>query len=398
MSGRWLTIVGIGDDGLDGLSPNARAAIDNAEILVGGARHLEMIKPDERPRITWTAPLGPSIEALLKERGKKVCVLATGDPMWFGIGATLLRHIDPAETLVIPGVSSFSLAASRIGWPLQSVECLTLHGRPLEGLRPHVLPGNRLLILSADGTTPAKIARYLVEAGFGESAMSVLSHLAGPKEEIVHTTATAMGNAFYPDLNLVAVDCQGAPTAAYFSSVPGLPDDAFHHDGQITKREVRAITLAALGPMPDELLWDVGAGCGSIAVEWMRAAPRTGAIAIEKDDIRLALINANALTLGTPGLEAVLGSAPDALEGLAPPDAVFIGGGLTETGMIERCWEALKPNGRIVANAVSLEGETVLISAQKMWGGELVRLAVDRMDMLGDFRGWNPLRPVVQWR
>lgn len=398
MADRWLTVVGIGDDGLTGLSVTAQEAIDNADVLVGGTRHLEMVPRDARMRIQWRSPLTETIETILLERDKKVTVLATGDPMWFGIGTTLLRQIDADEVLIIPGVSSFSLAASRLGWSIESVECLTLHGRPIDRMRPHIVPGNRLLILSANSSTPSEIAQCLINAGFGESSVAVLSHLAGPQEAIEHGTAGTVIDSKFPALNLVAVDCKPSPTANCHSSTPGLPDDAFQHDGQITKREVRAVTLAALGPLPGELMWDVGAGCGSVAIEWMRSSRRMRAVAIEKDEDRVSLIRENARLLGTPDIECIHGKAPDALPELARPNAIFIGGGVSEMGILEKCIEHLVPDGRLVANAVSLEGESVLISAQKMWGGELVRIAIDRMDMLGEFRGWDPLRPVVQLR
>jgi len=394
----WLTVVGIGEDGIDGLSAIARAALDDAEILVGGERHLAMIADDDRPRITWGRPLSSTIEQIQDQRGHAVTVLATGDPMWYGIGATLCRNIEPAELRIIPAPSAFSLAAGRLGWPLADAECLTIHGRAIERVRYFLAPDAKLIILSNNGNSPADICKILCDTGYEDSRVNVLTHMSGPLEEIITASAKDWDNFDVADLNTIAVQCIAGPETKLFSHTPGLPDEAFHHDGQLTKREIRSATLAALSPLPGQLLWDVGAGCGSIAIEWMRSSPRVRAIALERNEERLAMIRDNALTLGVPDLEVVEGSAPDALNDFDPPDAIFIGGGLSAEGLIETCWSALKPGGRLVANSVTLEGEQKLIKWVEKNGGELVRCEISRSKKVGKFTGWEPMKPVTQLR
>ncbi len=297
------------------------------------------------------------VDEIVGLRGTPVCVLATGDPMFFGIGVTLAKRVSVDEMTILPAPSAFSLACARLGWPLAEVETLTLHGRPLALINGYIQPGARLLILSNDGATPCQVAGVLRERGYGESRLSVFEHMGGDKERCIEATAADWAQDRVADLNTLAVACIADPGAAHLPRVPGLPDDAFAHDGQLTKREVRAATLAALAPAPGQLLWDVGAGCGSIAIEWLRAAPNARAIAIERDAARRALIEANAATLGVPRLEIVAGVAPAALGGLAAPDAVFIGGGVADAALVEACWRALRLGGRLVANVVTVEGE-----------------------------------------
>ncbi|MFE0756321.1 precorrin-6y C5,15-methyltransferase (decarboxylating) subunit CbiE [Inquilinus sp. NPDC058860] len=394
----WLSVIGIGEDGLDGLSPAARALYDAAEIVVGGKRHLEMVPEDGRRRIPWPPQLldlVPEIEAL---RGRRVCVLASGDPMCFGIGVTLSRRIPIAEMVVLPAPSAFSLACARLGWPLVEARMVTLHGRPLELVVPHLQPGAKILVLSADRTTPARLAELLRRTGWGRSGFTVLERMGGEGERIVRATAESWDGREVDDLNTIAIDCMAGPETRVLPAVPGLPDDAFAHDGQLTKREVRAMTLAALAPSPGQVLWDVGAGCGSIAIEWMRSDPRCRAVAVERDDGRLALIAQNAAALGTPFLKLVRGDAPAALAGDLPrPDAVFIGGGITVEGLVESCWAALPPGGRLVANVVTAEGEAAVIGHQSRLGGALSRIAVSRAEPIGGYHGWRPLMPVTQW-
>lgn len=392
----WLSIVGIGEDGLAGLTPPARALVDDAEVLVGGARHLAMLPHDDRERLAWPSPLSALLEEIESRRGTRVCVLATGDPLWYGIGVSLLKRIPRSEIAILPGRSAFTLAAARIGWPLAEIDCLTLHGRPLSLLHPYIQPGAKLLVLSEDATTPAAVASLLSARGYGKSVMIVLEHLDGAKERRVEGTAAEWSVNDVADLNTLAIQCIADSDAPLLPRTPGLPDDAYRHDGQLTKREVRAATLAALMPVPGQLLWDVGAGCGSIAIEWMRSAPRAGAIAIEREAARRALIAENAESLGTPTLKIVAGEAPAALEGLKAPDAVFLGGGVSTPGMIDNCWRALKPGGRLAANAVTLEGEAALLAWRKAHGGALVRFAVSRAEPVGPFQGWRPLMPVTQ--
>lgn len=393
----WLSVVGLGEDGLEGLSPAARALVNGAEVLVGGARHLAKLPLDGRERLSWPRPLTALLDTLAQRRGRRTCVLATGDPMWYGVGVTLAKRFTLEETVIVPAPSAFSLACARLGWPLTEVETLTLHGRPLETLHPYLQPDAKLVLLSDDGETPAKVAEVLVARGYGDSRLVVLEHMGGPKERAEIGRAADWGSRRVADLNTVAVDCVAGHDAVLLSRMPGLPDEAFRNDGQLTKREIRAATLAALAPVPGQLLWDVGAGCGSVAIEWMRAAPRGRAVAVERNRDRIALIAANATALGTPGLDVVEGDAPAALSGLDPPDAVFIGGGAASDGVFETCWEALKGGGRLVANVVTLEGEQSLAAWRGRAGGELCRIAVARAAAVGPFTGWRPLMPVTQF-
>jgi precorrin-6Y C5,15-methyltransferase (decarboxylating) len=393
----WLNIVGIGEDGLEALSPAARALIDMAEVLVGGARHLSMIATDHpAERLTWCKPFEESFTAIEGHAGRRVTVLTTGDPMHFGVGAVLSRRMKDAIAIVIPAPSAFSLAAARMRWPLQEVACLSVHGRPSEALYPHIYPGARLLILTNGGDTPAQIAGMLAARGFGDSRVTALEHMGGPREARHEALAKDWGDGPVAKLNTVAVDCIAAPGARVLSRVAGLPDDAFENDGQMTKREIRAATLAALAPLPGQLLWDVGAGCGSVAIEWMRAGSR--AIGIENNPDRMAMAARNATLLGVPTLELIAGEAPAALEGLEAPDAIFVGGGIGTVGLFEACWAALKPGGKLVANTVTIEGESALSRLHSEHGGEMVRLAVSRLSPVGRLHGWKPMMSVTQWQ
>lgn len=388
----WLTVVGIGDDGLAGVSPAARALIDAAEVLVGGERHLALVQGAEKR--VWPSPFSQSQAMLTSLRGRNVVVLASGDPMYFGIGATLARWFDPAEMLVLPHAGAFSLAAAALGWALQDCLCLTVHGRPVEALHLHLAPGRQLLVLSEDGQSPAAVARLLEKAGFGPSEMVVLEHLGGAKQAIRRATAQAwVGEA--ADLNVIAVTCAAEKGAKLLSTMGGLPDDAFEHDGQLTKREIRAVTLSSLAPLPGQMLWDVGAGCGSVAIEWMRAGGQ--AVAIESHAKRAASIAVNAARLGVPGLQVIQGHAPDSLP-YSDPDAVFVGGGVSAPGLLDACWAALKPGGRLVANAVTAEGEAALQAFHARNGGEMIRLAVSRLAPVGGFHTWHPAMPVTQYK
>lgn len=393
----WLSLVGIGEDGLAGLTPAARTLVDDAELLVGGERHLAMLPEDGRERLAWSSPFSASLEEVVARRGNRVCILTSGDPLWYGVGAPLLQHIPRAEMSILPGRSAFTLAAARLGWPLAEVETLTLHGRPLALLQSFIQPGAKILALSEDAKTPAAVAALLTERGYGQSLMTVLEHLDGAQERRVDGRAAEWSANDLADLNTLAIDCVAGPDTMLLPRTPGLPDDAFRHDGQMTKREVRAATLSALVPVAGQLLWDVGAGCGSVAVEWLRAAPRSRAIAIERKAERRAMIAENAECLGTPSLQIVAGDAPAALDGLEAPDAVFIGGGTSNEDLIAACWQALKPGGRLVANAVTLEGEQALLAWQKQRGGSLTRIAISRAEPVGPFRGWRPAMPVTQY-
>ena len=391
----WLHIVGIGEDGIEALPGPARNLIDNAEILIGGDRHLAMISEDHPgERFPWESPLRKTVARLDSLRGKRVVVLATGDPMSYGIGVTLTREFGTDAVNVLPVAGAFSLAAARMGWPLQDTDCLTLHGRPLALLNLHIRPGARLLILSENGHTPTQVAAALHENGYGSSEMTVHEHMGGDREAAHRSNAENWGERRTADLNTIAVACVAGDGARNLSSAPGLPDDIFVSDGQLTKREVRAATLAALVPQPGALLWDVGAGSGSIAIEWMRSGGK--AVAIEKDPDRCANVAQNATALGTPTLNIVTGTAPGALDGLPAPDAVFIGGGIGTEDLAETCWRALPAGGRLVANAVTLEGETIVSRLQERWGGGLTRIAISHAESVGRFRAWSALRTVTQ--
>ncbi|MEX3009929.1 precorrin-6y C5,15-methyltransferase (decarboxylating) subunit CbiE [Hoeflea sp. TYP-13] len=409
MSGNkaWLTVLGIGDDGINSLTPPALTLAKTAKTLVAPQRVLDSLDLaalglENSEIVPWTMGVGPTLEFLKERRGTPVTILATGDPMHFGIGATMRRMIDADEMLVIPSPSGFSLAAARMGWALQDIACISLHGRAVAGLQPHILPDNRILSLTSVGRTIHEVAEILVARGYGGSKLTVLEHMGGKAERVVEATADDVG-AFDPDkprfadFNVLAIECVAGEGVRIHAPVPGLPDDAFAHDGQLTKREVRAITLAALQPCPQALLWDVGAGCGSISIEWMRAARGAKAVAIETRTDRQAMIAENAVLLGTPRLKIIDGKAPEALSDLDAPDAVFIGGGLGEDGVFETCWKALKPGGRLVANAVTLENEVRLSQLHSEHGGELMRLSVSRAEPVGRFHGWKPFMPVTQW-
>jgi len=395
MTQKWLSVVGIGEDGLAGLSTIAHALVDRADVLVGGDRHLAMLPEDDRERLVWTSPLRESIEAILQRRGQAVCVLASGDPLCYGIGVTLLRHISIAEMTILPAPSTFSLACARLGWSLTEVETLSLCNRPPALLHAYLYPGVRLLILSEGKQTPAIVADLLTRRGLGNSAMTVLERIGGVRERHITGVASTWQETALADLNAIAVECIADPGITPLPRTPGLPDDAYHHDGQLTKREVRAITLSALAPTPGELLWDVGAGCGSIAIEWMRSHPRCRAIAIEK--ARTQYIADNAAALGVPGLHIVDGKAPEALKDLPSPDAIFIGGGVTTEGVLEACWAALKPGGRLVANVVTIEGERLLFQWHDKVGGTFTRIAIQRAEPVGRFLGWRSFAPITQW-
>lgn len=385
-----VTVVGIGADGAGSLSPAGRAAIAAGTVVFGSTRQLALVDAlTTAERVAWPSPLTPSLPRLLAaHHAARVVVLASGDPMYHGIGGTLARLLGAGHVHVVPHPSSVSLACARLGWPLDDVEVVSAVGRSVDALRRVLHDGRRVLVLSAGAGTPPQVAQILRETGFGASDVTVLESLGGPDER-VHHDVTAAG-----PLNVVAVGCRGA---GGLPVVPGLDDGAYTSDGQLTKREIRAVTLAALGPRPGELLWDVGAGSGSIAVEWLRAHRSCRAVAVERDPVRAERVTANARALGVPHLSTVLGAAPDALDGLAPPDAVFIGGGFTAAGVFERCWSALRPGGRLVVNAVTVESERLVAELHATHGGTLTRLAVQRAAPVGGFLAWRPMMPVTQW-
>ena len=393
----WLTVVGIGEDGLEGLGPTARALIDTAEVLAGGRRHLEKVPAAEAERLTWDGGMGRTLDEIAARKPRRVTVLVSGDPMNFGIGAQLARRFGAEEMTVLPAPGAFSLAAARMGWPLADTTTVSVHGRPVDTLALHLAPGVRLLALSRDGDTPAQVAAVLHKRGFGPSALTVLEHMGGLRESRLDGIAATWSHERAADLNTMAIECRAAPGARVWPRVAGLPEEAFEHDGQITKREVRAVTLAQLAPLPGQTLWDVGAGAGSVAIEWLRAEPSGRAVAVERDPARCGAIARNAAALGVPDLEVVAGDAPAALAALeTTPDAVFVGGGVSVPGLLDACWRALESGGRLVSNAVTLEAETALMAFRHENGGALTRLGVARAAPVGRLSGFEPLREVTQ--
>ena len=392
----WLTVIGIGEDGLDGVSAAARALIAGAEVLVGGERHLALVPEGAAERILWRQPLTATIEPIAAHRGKRVVVLASGDPLWFGVAATLARHFPAAEMAILPQASAFSLAAARLAWPIEECVCVSLHARPLQALSLHLAPGTRILALGEDGDTPVQVAELLRAQGWGPSAMTVFAHMGGPRERRLDGTAEAWPLGRVAALNTIAIECKPGPKAKLLSRRAALPDDAFEHDGKLTKRAVRAQTLAALAPVAGELLWDVGAGSGAIAIEWLRSDRALAAIAIDRDAARCGTAARNAAALGVPELRIVQGLAPAVLVGLPAPDAIFLGGGTSDPLLWDALWRALKPGGRLVANAVTLEGEAQLLRWHAREKGELTRLAVSRAEPVGGYHGWRALMTVTQ--
>ena len=397
----WLSIIGIGEDGVAGLSSVAQRLVSDAELVLGGKRHLALADSLIRGRrLSWPSPIGEVLPEIEKHRGRPVAVLASGDPFHYGVGDMLMRVIRSEETLCLPQPSAFGLAASQLGWSQQEVSLVSLHGRVLEGIVRYLQPGARILALSWDGETPAKLAAFLTARGMGESIMTVLEHLGGPKERVRRAKASAFVLDDVAALNTIAVEVFAASDAMVVPLSAGLDDVLFEHDGQLTKREVRAVTLSALAPRQGELLWDLGLGAGSIAIEWLLHHPSLKAIGIEAEPERAARAARNAAKLGTPDLRIVQGRAPEALADLPSPDAVFVGGGLSNAQVFDVVWAALKPGGRLVANAVSLATESRLIELFQRHGGELVRLEVARAGKAGsgDVFVWRPAAPIIQWR
>jgi precorrin-6B C5,15-methyltransferase / cobalt-precorrin-6B C5,C15-methyltransferase len=399
---RWLSIVGIGEDGVEGLSLMARELIQSADVVFGGARHLTLAATLIRgtPR-AWTVPFEPNVAEVLKLRGRAVCVLASGDPFLHGVGSLLSRHVSREETLSLPAPSAFSLAASRLLWPLPQTAQLSLCGRSLDYIRPHLHPGARLLLLTSDDDAPANLARLLCALGFGNSRVTVLESLAGPSERIRSAPANAFDLESIDALNTVAIEVAPDEGARILPRAAGLADELFEHDGQITKREIRALTLSALAPRRGELLWDVGAGSGSVSIEWLLSDVSLSAIAVERRTDRLARIKRNAAAFGVPHLSVIEGSAPACLEGLAAPNAVFLGGGVATPGLIDTVQNVLRPAGRLVVNAVALETEAVLLKFQSRLGGSLTRISIARAGPIGGedakMTGWRPAMPIMQW-
>ena len=394
-----LVVVGIGADGWDGLSPRARRAVEDADVLRGSPRQLSLVPAEVAAhRVPWPSPMAPALASLPADHpGQRVVVLASGDPMLSGVGTSLVRLHGAGAVEVVPHPSSVTLACARLGWAVEETAVVTLVGRPVELLVPHVTPGRRLLALGSDGTAPAAVAGLLTRLGYGGSRITALAQLGGPAEREFAGTAADWPHADTDPLVVTAVQAVADPGTDVLAAVPGLPDGVFADDGQLTKREVRAVALSRLAPVPGQLLWDVGGGAGSIGIEWMRTHPTCRAVAVEARADRAGRIGRNAVALGVPGLEVVVGRAPEALTGLPAPDAVFVGGGASAPGLLEACWRALPPGGRLVVNAVTVESEAVLARWFAGVGGDLVRLAVQRAEPVGGFTGWKAAMPVTIW-
>ncbi len=390
-----VVVVGVGADGWAGLDTARRAAVEAADVLLGGERHLALVPTDvTATRVPWPSPLREGLPALLEEHaGRRVVALASGDPLVSGVGTTLVSLLGADAVEVLPGLSSVSLARARMRWSAETSETVTLVGRDVHRLVTRLHPGARLLVLCSDASTPAQVAALLAAQGYGTSTLTALGDLGSDHESRVDGVA-ATWSADVGPLTVLAVQVDDG--ARVLPLVPGLPDDAFEHDGQVTKRDVRASALARLAPTPGALLWDVGAGAGSVAVEWSRTHPSCRAVAVERDPERAERIDRNALTLGVPDLRVVTGRAPEALAGLDAPDAVFVGGGATVDGVLDACWAALRPGGRLVVHGVTLETEQLLVAWRGRVGGELVRLLVETAAPLGSFTSWTPARAVTQ--
>ena len=395
---RWLSVVGLSEAGWDALGEAARAAVTGAEFVIGGQRHLDHLPAiSGQQREAWPSPFSEGIERIRQWQGRPVCVLASGDPFWYGVGATLARTFPPDVMACHPGPSAFSLAAARLGWPLQSVHCHSLVARDPDRLRMALAPDRRLLVLSSDEQSPAVVCRLLTDSGYGVSRVTVLEALGGPEERILETTAQ-QGLAQAPArLNTLAIECRLAEGATPVSRVPGRANGAFLQDGQISQPEIRAVVMAQLAPQGGEHLWDLGAGSGAVAVEWLLADPANRATAVERRPERLANVRENARLHGVGHLETREGDLLGAMPALAQPDAVFIGGGASGEGVIDAAWSALAAGGRCVATAVTLEGEAALMAARERFGGQLTRLSVDRTEPLGRFNGWQSDRPITIW-
>jgi precorrin-6Y C5,15-methyltransferase (decarboxylating) len=395
--GKWLSLIGIGEDGAEALSPAARTLLAQAQLVVGGARHLALAGPLAAKTMTWPSPMAAAIPEILARRGSPVCVLASGDPFFYGAGSLLSAHVRPEEMQCLPAPSAFSLAAARLNWSLQECCLVSLHGREFERIIPALQPHAKILCLSWDETTPPRLAKLLCEKGLGPSRIIVMEAMGGPRERLRESTAQAFGVEGIDPLNLVAIEIAATAQSQILPVASGLADSWFETDGQLTKWEVRAVALSSLAPRRGELLWDVGAGSGSVAIEWLLCHPANRAIAIESRADRASRITRNALSLGVPQLEIITGKAPEAFANLPQPQAIFVGGGGGDTKLLDSAYAALPSGGRLVVNAVTIETEAELISRFKALGGGLLRIEIAHADPLGSFHGWRPALPVTQW-
>jgi precorrin-6B C5,15-methyltransferase / cobalt-precorrin-6B C5,C15-methyltransferase len=394
---KWLSLIGIGEDGIEALTPAARKLLAQAQLVVGGARHLTLAGPLAGKTMTWPSPIADAIPQILARRGFPVCVLASGDPFFYGIGGLLSAHVGPDEMQCVPAPSAFSLAAARLLWSLQDCCLVSLHGREFERIIPALQPGAKILSLSWDETTPPRLAKLLCERGLGLSRIVVMEAMGGPRERMRTSSAETFSMEGIDPLNLVAIEIAATAQSRILPVVSGLADSWFETDGQLTKREVRAVALSSLAPRRGELLWDAGAGSGSIAIEWLLCDPANRAIAIEARADRASRIARNALRLGVPHLEIITGTAPEVFANLPRPNAIFIGGGASNTHLLDKAFAVLPQGGRLVVNAVTIETEAELISRFKAQGGDLLRIDIARANPLGSYHGWRPALPVTQW-
>ncbi|MGO9135626.1 MAG: precorrin-6y C5,15-methyltransferase (decarboxylating) subunit CbiE [Methylovirgula sp.] len=392
---RWLTLIGIGEDGCDGLSPAAARLLAQARFIIGGARHLELAGETKAETMVWPSPFAEGIQEILARRGTDVCVLATGDPFLYGVGSLIAQHVPPDEMICLPAPSSLSLAAARLGWGLQDCEIVSLHGRPFERIIPHLRPEAKLLVITWNETTPQKLAALLCARGLGAARLVILESLGGAAEKITEVSAAEFKDYPIAPLNLVAIALPPRDEARYIPLAPGLPDDWFETDGQLTKRDVRALTLSALAPWPGAILWDIGAGSGSISIEWMLAHRRNQAFAIEAREDRAQRIIRNAAALGVPDLIVKSGQAPEILAGLPQPDAIFVGGGGLD--VIDAAYKMLPSHGTFVVNAVTIETQNALAQRHAQLGGRLIMIDIAEAEALGPYRSWQKARPIVQW-
>lgn len=402
----WLTIIGIGEEGETHLSETAKNQLQKASLILGSSRQLNLIPTERSPnatRETWPSPMMPRLDQLRNDRPENTVIIASGDPLCWGIAEHFITHLKQHELTIIPSVSILTRVAAEMQWPLNQIQSLSLCSQPLENLALYLQPQNKIVLLSATNTDPARVATFLIEKGFSNSEITVLENLGSETQSIYKSTANELAiSQPAAKLNSLAITLIADATTRIISTHPGLPDQCFEHDGQMTKQNMRAITLAHLRPLPAQYLWDIGSGSGSIAIEWLRTGNATKATAIEQNQTRADRAKNNAANLGVPHLDLINGKAPDCLENLPAPDAIFIGGGITTNGLLEKALQSLKPGGRLVANTVTIEGEAKLIESYKSNGGNLTQIAMTNADPIGPsanakFHGWRPQMPITQW-
>jgi precorrin-6Y C5,15-methyltransferase (decarboxylating) len=387
----WLTILGLGEDGPNAMTPASLKALQSAEFVMGATRHLSLLPKVDAELITWPVPFADGIAQLLELRGKRVVALASGDPFWFGAGSVFARHLQPDEWTSIAGPATFSLAAAQMGWPLENTLCLGLHAAPLSRLRAHLSTGQKCIVLLRDGAALQELSTYISDNGFGDSDLTVLEALGGPRQRV--TAFDQLAEAVQHPV-CVAIDIKGSGPA--ISKASGKDDALFANDGQITKRPIRALTLSALAPKFGEHLWDLGTGSGSIAIEWLLSHPSVTATAVEANSERAARAAHNAMTLGVERLDVITAKSIDVLDDLPAPDVVFVGGGLTQE-LLDALWNIMPVGCRFVTNAVTLESEVIVAQAHAAKGGELMRIEIANSKPLGTKRGWSSAYPIVQW-